>query len=61
MWEAVTNSGLQGVEERSRRPAEREAGDPVQWLGKFRWQHPGKPDAESWQKKGAIHCRLEKV
>lgn len=52
MWEAVTNSDLQGVRERSRRPAERELSD---------LESSEKRAAESWQKKGAIHCRLEKV
>lgn len=61
MWEAVTNPGLQGVGERSRRPAEREAGDPLQWLGKVKCHHPGEPATESWQEKGVIQCRLEKV
>lgn len=31
-----------------------ESCDSLQWPGKFRCQQPGKPAAESWQKKAAI-------
>lgn len=46
MHEVVTISGVHISHEHIRRPAEKEAGDPVQCLEKFKYQHPGKPIAE---------------